>query len=164
MAPPGSRADRSSFEHKGWRFESESHPILSTRERDSLSERIKDPCGGVEVPGLPGALFGRNSLKITHEASGRTLSFDADGAIISWARESARKGSGGLQVITANRASWKQAALGQEFNAVQDYDWTFSSDYSGATSGSTAATPGAARKARTGTRPLSLLRCFRVTS
>ena len=59
--------------------------------------------------------------------------------------------------MTANRASWKQAALGQEFNAVQDYDWTFSSDYSGATSGSTAATPGAARKARTGTRPLSLL-------
>ena len=125
--------DRNSFELKGWRFESDSGPILSTAERDALSGRLKDACGGVDAPSLPGALFGRNRLELTHEATGRTLSFDADGALTCWARESARNGSGGLRVAMASRASWKQAA--EKLEGGNDYDWTFSSDYSGVTSG-----------------------------
>ena len=128
------------FEQAGWLFESESHPMLSTKECDELTGRLEEACEGVAPPTYPGALFGRNRLTLKNKASGFALSFDAEGAIACWARESARHGSGGLKVLAASQGSWTQVA--QEVSA-SDYDWTFSSDYCGTTS-SSAAAPGAA--------------------
>ena len=131
------RMTQEHFELEGWRFESESHPILSTRECDALTKRLKEVCKGRVPPALPGALFGRNRLTLKHKASGLGLSFDAEGAIICWARESARHGSGGLKVVAASQPVWTQAA--KEMSApADDYDWTFSSDYCGITSNTTA--------------------------
>ena len=90
----------------GWRFESESGRILSTREINTLTERLEALTVAEAlpsaVPPLPAAIFGHSYLTLTHEASGRVIHFDADGAITSWVRESAEKGSGGLKVTTEN--------------------------------------------------------------
>ena len=89
----------------GWRFESESGRILSTREINTLTERLEALTVAEAlpsaVPPLPAAIFGHSYLTLTHEASGRVIHFDADGVITSWVRESAEKGSGGLKVLEA---------------------------------------------------------------
>ena len=132
----------------GWRFESESGRILNTRECKSLTERLEVltvaealPTAG--VPPLPSAIFGHSYLTLTHEASGRVIHFDADGAITCWVRASAEKGSGGLKVTTASLPSWKQVADEQATGDSTDYDWTYSTDYCGITSRSNRASPGA---------------------
>jgi len=111
----------------GWRFESESGPILSTRELEALQESLP-----VAVPSLPDAIFGHNRLTLTHEATRRAFHFDANGAIRRWVHESAHKGSGGLRVATASYGSWQEAA--DKMGVATDYDWTFSTDYCGTTS------------------------------
>ena len=65
-----------------------------------------------------------------HDATGRTFSFDAAGAIFCWVRESAHKGSGGLRVTTASLPAWKQVACDKALGSATDYDWTFTTDYS----------------------------------
>lgn len=124
------------FLHKGWRFESESGPMLNRKERETLIKKVEDACEAV-VPALPEAVFGKNRLTITHEASGHAFHFDAEGALTCWMRESEVKGSGGVRVTSASLNSWKQV-----FNAEQatgggaaDYDWTFSTNYCGTTTG-----------------------------
>ena len=95
----------SSFEYKGWRFDSVSGPILSTCERGTLTDKLSATAASKGlpsiVPPLPEAIFGHSYLTMTHEASGRTFSIDAAGAIACWMRESAHKGSGGIRVTTA---------------------------------------------------------------
>ena len=122
----------------GWRFESESGRILSTREINTLTERLEALTVAEAlpsaVPPLPAAIFGHSYLTLTHEASGRVIHFDADGAITSWVRESAEKGSGGLKVTTASASYWKQVADEQATGDTTDYDWTYSTDYCGTTS------------------------------
>mmetsp|Transcript_24672 Transcript_24672/g.78890 ORF Transcript_24672/g.78890 Transcript_24672/m.78890 type:complete len:325 (+) Transcript_24672:58-1032(+) len=128
----------SSFEYKGWRFDSVSGPILSTCERGTLTDKLSATAASKGlpsiVPPLPEAIFGHSYLTMTHEASGRTFSFDAAGAIACWMRESAHKGSGGIRVTTASLPSWKKVADEQDLAmGASDYDWTFSTDYSGTT-------------------------------
>ena len=128
----------SSFEYKGWRFDSVSGPILSTCERGTLTDKLSATAASKGlpsiVPPLPEAIFGHSYLTMTHEASGRTFSFDAAGAIACWMRESAHKGSGGVRVTTASLPSWKKVADEQDLAmGASDYDWTFSTDYSGTT-------------------------------
>ena len=122
----------------GWRFESESGRILSTREINTLTERLEALTVAEAlpsaVPPLPAAIFGHSYLTLTHEASGRVIHFDADGAITSWVRESAEKGSGGLKVTTASASYWKQVADEQATGDTTDYDWTYSTYYCGTTS------------------------------
>ena len=112
----------------GWRFESESGRILNTRECNALTERLEvltvaEALPSAGVPPLPSAIFGHSYLTLTHEASGRVIHFDADGAITCWVRESADKGSGGLKVTTASLPSWKQVADEQATGDSTDYDW-----------------------------------------
>ena len=124
----------SSFLHAGWRFESESGPILDTTERETLTKRVEEACEGLSVPALPEAIFGKNRLTVTHEASGRAFHFDAQGAITCWLRESDTNGSGGVRVISANLSSWKQVFdAEQAIGGTADYDWTFSTNYCGTT-------------------------------
>lgn len=132
----------------GWRFESESGRILNTRECNALTERLEvltvsEALPSAGVPPLPSAIFGHSYLTLTHEASGRVIHFDADGAITCWMRESADKGSGGLKITTASLPSWKQVADEQATGDSTDYDWTYSTDYCGITSRSNRASPGA---------------------
>ena len=139
------RMQSNSFQLKGWRFESESGPILDTKGRDALTERLKEVCEDFAphaVPlALPEAIF-RNRLTLTHEATGHSVHFDAEGAITCWLRESAHKGSRGLRVKSASLPSWKQIANDWAKDGVTDYDWTFSTDYCGRTTSSS--NPGAA--------------------
>ena len=121
------------FRHKGWRFESESGPIANSVEREALTKRVEDATEAT-VPALPEAIFGKNKLTLTHEASGRAFHFNAQGAITSWLRESVAKGSGGIRVTSASLASWKEVADKElSKSAAADYDWTFTTDYCGTT-------------------------------
>ena len=122
----------SSFLHEGWRFDSNSGPILDTREREALTKRVEDDCG-VVVPALPEAIFGHNRLTVTHAASGRAFHFNAEGAISNWLRDSVAKGSGGVRVTSASLSSWKQVFDAEQKMRADDYDWTFSTDYCGST-------------------------------
>ena len=38
------------------------------------------------LPKLPEAVFGKNTLRVTHENTGSTLKFDAEGALLDWLR------------------------------------------------------------------------------
>lgn len=142
MRPTGKQYNcaplRNGVQVGGWRFESESGRILSTREINTLTERLEALTVAEAlpstVPPLPAAIFGHSYLTLTHEASGRVIHFDADGAITSWVRESAEKGSGGLKVTTASASYWKQAADEQATGDTTDYDWTYSTAYCGTTS------------------------------
>lgn len=121
------------FAVNGWRFESESRPILNSKEIDALTEQLLAEGLQCTVPPMPEAIFGNSRLTIIHDATGRTFSFDAAGAIFCWVRESAHKGSGGLRVTTANLPAWKQVACDKALGSATDYDWTFTTDYCGST-------------------------------
>lgn len=134
MAPPiivARTAAQNAFDHKGWRFENKTGPILSTSERKTFTEQLASDCAPLTVPALPEAVFGGNWLTITHEC-GQTFNFDAKGAISCWVRQSADKGSDGIRTQQASLASWKKVE--QTIGGTEDYDWTFSTDYSGDTS------------------------------
>ena len=121
------------FEQSGWRFESESGPILNAHERKTLTEQLA-ATSKLEVPALPEAIFGHNRLTLTHEASGQTFQFDVNGALSSWVKHSNANGSGGLRVTSASLPSWKQVYAEQAtVSAAINYDWTFSTDYCGTT-------------------------------
>ena len=117
----------------GWKFETSEGAIVNTAELASLKKRLHEQAGTDDpLPRLPEAVFGKNSLKMTHEPSGYTLSFDAEGALVEWLRNSLKEGAGGLTVPLANVGSWKDKVQQQDEESKRpDWDWTYSTSYSG---------------------------------
>ncbi len=120
---------------------------MTTAERYALRERLRTATGSVPpVPIMPEAIFGKSRLVITHEASGYTIVFDAEGALTSWLSDSLVHGSRGLTVPAASLGSWSekrdravaeaaQSSGDEGVNDVQssgDYDWTYTTQYDGA--------------------------------
>ena len=105
----------------GWNFFSRDGPIDGIPRLVSLSRRLADPyspdeqqnrpfcvhgatrslkpclCGSALVMGInmhmPEAVFGQNCLLITHQKTGRTLSFHVEDALRIWAKQSVEDGS-----------------------------------------------------------------------
>ena len=77
-----------------------------------MAESDEEPDEGAgtdePLPKLPEAIFGKNRLVMTHEPSGQTLTFDAEGALLHWLRNSLAQGAGGLTVPAAALGSWKE--------------------------------------------------------
>ncbi|ETW10506.1 hypothetical protein, variant 1 [Aphanomyces invadans] len=77
----GAHGSKRCFRHRGWIFESFKTVALGTEERTQLSEQCEVPC----IP-LPEIVYGDNYLRLTHEASGWAVTFNAKDALMSWAR------------------------------------------------------------------------------
>mmetsp|Transcript_62459 Transcript_62459/g.103906 ORF Transcript_62459/g.103906 Transcript_62459/m.103906 type:complete len:323 (+) Transcript_62459:95-1063(+) len=115
---------------RGWRFECNHGPIAGVAELHKLSERLAEAAGTVAGAPLPEAIFAQNWVQLSHEESGITLSFAAQGALTWWATESAKHGSAGLQVPVASRPAWREHVQ-QQLEGSRDFDWTFSTNYAG---------------------------------
>ena len=120
----------------GWRFESSEGPIASSGELKQLRARLQEGAKTDEnLPKLPEAIFLKNTLVVAHEASGARLSFDAEGALLHWLRNSLVHGAGGLTVPAAHLGSWKEKVLEQAQQTGdagrRDWDWTYSTEYAG---------------------------------
>ena len=120
----------------GWRFSTSEGAILNTAEITALKLRLQEAAGTAEpLPKLPEAVFGHNTLIVTHEPTGTTLRFDAEGALLEWLKNSLQHGAGGLTVPEAEEGSWKEkVSLMASGDAATraDWDWTYSTDYTGA--------------------------------
>ncbi|RQM24256.1 hypothetical protein B5M09_001768 [Aphanomyces astaci] len=69
------------FRFRGWKVETQKKAALSTVGRTHLSEACELP----HIP-LPEIVFGDNYLRLTHEPSGWTVSFNAHDALMTWAQ------------------------------------------------------------------------------
>ena len=123
----------------GWKFTTSQGPIASTSELQTLKAQLRDavPDGPEFVPKLPEAVYLRNTLTLTHEASGKEVRFDAQAALVRWLHSSLQHGSGGMTVPAADLTSWKSSREEKSGDKSErpDWDWTYSTDYTGSTSG-----------------------------
>lgn len=120
---------------KGWSFAVSEGPILNTSELRTLMKRLEASAGtpDAKLPVLPEGIFGHNQLSITHEASGRQVAFNVEGALRNWFKSSLEHGSAGLTVPAASLGSWREKVQEMGGEAVsRDFDWTYSTDYAGA--------------------------------
>ena len=120
----------------GWRIETTEGPIASTAALQELRTRLQGKAQTEEkLPKLPEAVFPKNKLELKHEATGQTLSFDAEGALLQWLKNSLVHGSSGLTVPAAALGSWKDKVQEQAQKTGEtvrrDWDWTYASDYTG---------------------------------
>lgn len=104
------------FEAHGWTFHTRKTPIIGTQSHYLWKRELN--C--YQAQHLPEALWGDNSLEITHNATGITLHFNALEALRSWAALDLAP----VQVPAATSGSW------QTFDAA-DWDYTFTSAYPG---------------------------------
>ena len=154
--PDNGHLTSSEASHGGWAFSSHTAPISGFSELLCLGRRLADPyaagdvqshpfcvhgasrslkpcmCGSALVMGIrmhmPDAIWGANHVSLAHEASGLTVSFTAEGALLHWARDSVEHGSRDLRVPVANAAVWQERLRAAQKDASLDYDWTFRCD------------------------------------
>ena len=147
------------FSHAGWEFRTSSGPISGVHQLLALSRVLADPypgdgqplpfcvhgatrslkpctCGSALVMGvrmhLPEAVFGNNLIEVTHAASGATVSFRVEDALLSWARDSIEHGSRSVKVPPARLPQWEERMKTARRASSVDVDWTFCcSDYNG---------------------------------
>lgn len=121
----------------GWRVETCESSIASVSELATIKDRLRAETGVTgPLPKLPEAIFAKNLLKLVHERSGLTISFGAEDALVQWFRNSIANGAGGLTVPAAKLGSWtaKKADQSKETGAADDrgdWDWTYSTEYTG---------------------------------
>lgn len=117
----------------GWRFETMDGAILRTSELAELKLRLQAAAGTEELlPKLPEAVFGHNKLTMTHESTGYQIKFDAEGALLEWLKNSLVAGSGGLTINAAELGSWRDKVAQMSGDSSRpDWDWTYSTTYSG---------------------------------
>lgn len=120
-------------ERCGWRLSSSKGPISSEAERAELESRLG-------LSALPEMVFGGNRLRLEHEASGFSLSFETADALRGCRLGSDAGGGGGFRVTAASGGQWAER-LRQHPDAQEievDYDWTFSTRYAGSDGGARA--------------------------
>ena len=157
---PAPRSSQTSV--SGWEFSSTSGPISGAPQLLALGRRLADPyvdgdaqmspfcvhgatrslkpcmCGSALVMGvrmhLPEAVFGDNSLVITHRESGFTLAFTAEGALKCWARDSVKgdHDSSSVRCAPAELPVWRKRMVASTMRTSTAVDWTFCcADYAG---------------------------------
>lgn len=132
-----SNADEDEVMISGWTFHSKNLPILNDGELTGLIQHLStDPladadssCGSVAIKGahlqLPEILFGNSILSVSHEVSNTTISFDARGALQSWADLHAE---GRFEVIKVDSSQkWESRGF-----KTEEYDWTWRNEFVGA--------------------------------
>eukprot|EP00897_Mesotaenium_endlicherianum_P000722 jgi/Mesen1/10650/ME000009S10439 len=122
---PGSKCG---IEYKGWIVETKKHPILSQQEVAQFQNEL-------QVAHLPEMVFGGSSLDLTHAATGVKISFNALDGLRGWVQEQLPP------VHIPASALWKQKN-DQSVQSVQDYDYTFTTNYSGTVSATERTPPG----------------------
>ena len=144
----------------GWRFEARTGGIDDPARLVALSRRLADPytegerqcrpfcvhgatrslkpclCGAALIMGvnchMPEAVFGQNSLTVTHLESGTAFDFDAEGALRMWAQHSSERGSRSIRCVHGRLASWRNKMVSAQLRTSVDADWTFDCEgYSG---------------------------------
>jgi hypothetical protein len=108
------------FVHRGWSFShvSQSH-IASSRELGALADALS--LGTVPLPEMT---FAHNFLEVRHAASGLRIRFDAEGALHNWHER---------QCASAAVVSGVRVPV-----SVENYDFTFTTAFEGATLGARA--------------------------
>lgn len=104
------------YTHKG--------PILASDELDALAPRFPFP--------LPEMVFGHSHMRLVHDPSGALVVFSTIDALDTVGHEAGFK----VAAHTLWMSTRKNANHGME--AVEPYDWTYSTNYSGTVSGFTA--------------------------
>ncbi|KAK5167197.1 Tap42 interacting protein [Saxophila tyrrhenica] len=111
--------------NKTWRLTTRKLPILRAGPIEALHSRLTIP--------VPEMIFGDNYIQLTHLPTSFSLAFNAPDALdrVSKTEE------GMLQVAVADE--WKKDRKGQIEDGVEGvvkkYDWSYSTDYRGTTSG-----------------------------
>ena len=158
MGAPGSRGTDGT-EMRGWQFRSTMSSISGAPQLLALGRHLADPyssgesqqtpfcvhgasrslkpcmCGSALVMGvrmhMPEAVFGANALVLTHRASGFRLTFDAEGALREWARDSVIMESS-TRVAPAELPVWRERMHAAKLRTTTAVDWTFCcADYAG---------------------------------
>ncbi|KAK9836974.1 hypothetical protein WJX81_003867 [Elliptochloris bilobata] len=106
----------------GWTISSRKAPISKDAELDGLRQELQHTLS------VPEQLFGNSYLRLTHEASGVTVDFSALDALRQWKADAlpptrVEKAQGWLHARRADVESSGAVAL--------DYDWTYTTTYSG---------------------------------
>ena len=119
-------ADGTGIKVEGWEFTSRHGPIAADASVESLKQDLEH---GMDVPlSIPEQLYDWNRLMITHHDSGIAISFNAEDALRAWRSDMPTP----VRVFMASQ--WKQSkkAEMEAHNAISiDYDWTFTTPYSG---------------------------------
>ena len=151
----------SSYNLNGWEFCASKRPISGAHALLALGRRLADPysagdaqvspfcvhgatrslkpcmCGSALVMGvrmhLPEAVFGANRLVLSHQASGFTLAFTAEGALRAWARDSVvGDATSYAKCAPAELPIWRQRMHAASMRTSTAVDWTFCcGDYGG---------------------------------
>jgi len=117
---------------RGWSVACSNGAMAGATELEELAAGVAERVPAEGQPPLPEIIFAQNRLTLTHEASGITLAFGALGALEVWARNSAEHGAAGVTVPMASSKSWKEkAAQYAEQDPARNFDWTYTSDYTG---------------------------------
>jgi type 2A phosphatase activator TIP41 len=114
------------FEHKGWEFSCRTSHILPSNDIETWEKEL-------DVPKIPGMVFGNNYLTLKHPESNLMITFNAYEAVKSW-REAPWYGTA---LTVAYASEWSQMREHPEDLAEsKPYDWTFTPDYMGTISNS----------------------------
>lgn len=117
----------------GWTVTSGRGPIACDAEMDQLKEAL-----GARA--LPEQCYTGNHLCLTHDASGARVAFTAEAALRGWLADASPR------VEVAGSRGWQEARRAEmEANdaATFDYDWTFTTAYSGDASAGASGAPAA---------------------
>ena len=119
---PGAGIQSHTSSNGVWKVTTRKLPILKAEPIEELNQKL-----GIPIPEM---IFGDNFVSITHIPTQWTLRFNAGGALdrVSKTEE------GMLQVAVAEE--WKKERSHQEEvkQVVKPFDWSYSTDYKGATS------------------------------
>ena len=129
----GGRTLPNGIAFNGWTFETSEGSIASAAELAELKRKMTEAAATNEaLPKLPEAIFANNRLVMTHVASKQSLTFDAEGCLTDWLKNSLKHGAGGLTIPAASLGSWKEKVQQQTGDSTRpDWDWTFTNSYSG---------------------------------
>ncbi|XP_016487197.1 TIP41-like protein [Nicotiana tabacum] len=101
----------------GWEIESRKRSILTSLQLQQWEEEL-------QTSHLPEMVFGDNSLVIKHVNTGTKIHFNAFDALVGWKREALPP----VEVPAAEQWKFRSKPLQQ---VVLDYDYTFTTPYSG---------------------------------
>ncbi|OIS97316.1 PREDICTED: TIP41-like protein [Nicotiana attenuata] len=101
----------------GWEIESRKRSILTSLQLQQWEEEL-------QTSHLPEMVFGDNSLVLKHVNTGTKIHFNAFDALVGWKREALPP----VEVPAAEQWKFRSKPLQQ---VVLDYDYTFTTPYSG---------------------------------
>ncbi|KAL4520725.1 hypothetical protein Ndes2526A_g05272 [Nannochloris sp. 'desiccata'] len=121
----GDGVTKSGISIGGWTITSTEGHIAT----DAKAEQFKEELG---ILSIPEQWYASNSLDLEHEASGTQFSFQAEDALRAWrAHQLAAVHVAASEQWTHSRKSEMEAHHAKQL----EYDWTFTTDYSGTVAG-----------------------------